>query len=138
MEHKRHEPTGRQSVSARICTLEYHRTCRRILRYKYESSELSAVFAAVKAWDDYFNCYNLYHDADLLIQRLSTLYSPFFIYDKKKPWCDEATAALSKALRDEETSVELWYPVMKCSFECVVASVSLLPVIAYYLHKIEE
>ena len=32
----------------------------------------------------------------------------------------------------------MWYPVLKRSFECVVASASFLPVIAYYLHKIDE
>lgn len=32
----------------------------------------------------------------------------------------------------------MWYPALKRSFEYVVASTSFLPVIAYYLHKIEE
>ena len=108
------------------------------LRGKYDSGEPSAMFAAVKTWDEYLNCYNLNHGADLLIQRLSTLYRPFFLYDKLKPWREEAAAALSNALRDEETAVELWYPVAKRPFECVAVSSSLLPIIAYYLHKIEE
>ncbi|WP_313529381.1 hypothetical protein [Anaerotignum sp.] len=34
--------------------------------------------------------------------------------------------------------MELWYPVLKRSFECVVDSVSSLSLIAYYLHKIDE
>lgn len=109
------------------------------LRGKYESGEPSALFAAVKTWDEYLNCYNLNHGADLLIRRLSVLYRPFFLYDdNNRPWQEEATAALSKVLRDEEAAVELWYPVLKRSFECVVASASFLPVIAYYLHKIDE
>ncbi len=74
----------------------------------------------------------------MLIQRLSTLYRPFFLYGDKRPWQEETAAALSKVLRDEESAVELWYPVLKRSFECIVASASFLPVIAYYLHKIEE
>ena len=32
----------------------------------------------------------------------------------------------------------MWYPVLKRSFECVVASASFLPLIAYYLHKTRE
>ena len=109
------------------------------LRGKYESGEPSALLAAVKTWDEYLNCYNLNHGADMLMRRLSALYRPFFLYDdNNRPWQEEATAALSKVLRDEEAAVELWYPVLKRSFECVVASASFLPVIAYYLHKIDE
>lgn len=108
------------------------------LRGKYESGEPSALFAAVKTWDEYLNCYNLNHGADLLMRRLSALYRPFFLYGEYRPWREEAAAALSNALRDEESAVELWYPVAKRPFECVVSPSSLLPVIAYYLHKIEE
>ncbi|MDL2327526.1 hypothetical protein LJC64_02555 [Ruminococcaceae bacterium OttesenSCG-928-A11] len=108
------------------------------LRGKYASGEPSAMFAAIRTWEEYLNCFNLSHGADLLIGRLATLYRPFFLYGDNRPWQEEAAAALSKVLRDEEAAVELWYPVLKRSFECVVASVSFLPVIAYYLHKIEE
>lgn len=108
------------------------------LRGKYESGEPSAVFAALRTWEEYLNCFNLNHGADLLIRRLSSLYRPFFLYGDNRPWQEEAAAALSKVLREEEAAVELWYPVLKRSFECVVASASFLPVIAYYLHKIEE
>lgn len=108
------------------------------LRGKYESGEPSALFAAVKTWDEYLNCFNLNHGADLLISCLSTLYRPFFLYGDNRPWHEEATSALSKVLRDEEAAVELWYPALKRSFECVVASASFLPLIAYYLHKIED
>lgn len=108
------------------------------LRGKYASGEPSALFAAIRTWEEYLNCFNLNHGADLLIQRLSTLYRPFFLYGDNRPWQEEAAAALSNALRDEETAVELWYPVAKRPFECVVISASFLPVIAYYLHKIEE
>jgi endogenous inhibitor of DNA gyrase (YacG/DUF329 family) len=34
--------------------------------------------------------------------------------------------------------VQLWYPVKKRAFECVVASSSFLPIIFYYLNRIEE
>jgi hypothetical protein len=108
------------------------------LRYKYRSGEPSALFAAVKTWDEYLTCFNLNHGADLLISRLSALYRPFFLYGDNRPWQEEVAAALSKVLRDEEAAVELWYPALKRSCECVVASASFLPVIAYYLHKIEE
>lgn len=114
------------------------------LRGKYGSGELadsrcpSAMFAAVKTWEEYLNCFHLNHGADMLIGRLSSLYRPFFLYEHSRPWQEEAAAALSKVLRGEESAVELWYPALKRSFEYVVASASFLPVIAYYLHKIEE
>lgn len=108
------------------------------LRGKYESGEPSAIFAAIRTWDEYLNCFYLNHGADMLIGRLSSLYRPFFLYEHYKPWQEESAAALSKVLRSEEAAVELWYPALKRSFEYVVASASFLPVIAYYLHKIEE
>jgi hypothetical protein len=43
----------------------------------------------------------------MLIHRLSTLYRPFILYGDYRPWQDEAAAALSKALQDEESAVEL-------------------------------
>jgi hypothetical protein len=108
------------------------------LRLKYESGEPSALFAAVKTWDEYLNCFNLNHGADLLTERLSVLYKPFMVYGDYKPWKEEAAAALRAASRDGESSVELWYPVAKRPFETVVVTSSVRPVIAYYLHKIEE
>lgn len=108
------------------------------LRGKYASGEPSALFAAIRTWEEYLNCFHLNHGADMLIRRLSALYRPFFLYGGNRTWQEEATAALSKVLREEEAAVELWYPVLKRSFECVVASASFLPLIAYYLHKIEE
>lgn len=108
------------------------------LRGKYGGANPSAMFAAVKTWEEYLNCFHLNHGADMLIGRLSSLYRPFFLYEHSRPWQEEAAAALSNVLRSEETAVELWYPALKRSFEYVVASASFLPVIAYYLHKIEE
>ena len=96
------------------------------------------MFAAVRTWEDYLNCFNMSHGADALTDRLAMLYKPFAIYAGYKPWQEEAAAALSRALRDNESSVELWYPVAKRPFETVVGTYSLLPVIAYYMHKIEE
>jgi hypothetical protein len=96
------------------------------------------LFAAVKTWDEHLNCFNLNHGADLLTERLSVLYKPFAVYGDFRPWKEEAAAALRAASRDGESSVELWYLVAKRPFECVAISSSFLPVIAYYLHKIEE
>jgi hypothetical protein len=108
------------------------------LAQKYESGEPSAIFAAVKTWDEYLNCFNLNHGAELLTKRLALLYKPFSIYADYKPWREETSEVLSRATLDGESAVELWYPAGKRVLESVVASVSLLPIIAYYLHKIEE
>ncbi|MCL2774934.1 MAG: hypothetical protein FWD71_16535 [Oscillospiraceae bacterium] len=108
------------------------------LNSKYKNSEPSAMFAAIRTWEEYLNCYNINHGADLLIQRLNLLYRPFFLYGEYKPWQEEASVALSQTIHDGESQVELWYPVNKRPFECVVASVSFQPLIFYYLHKVEE
>ena len=108
------------------------------LREKYDSGEPSAMFAAIRAWEDYLNYYNINHGADLLIDRLNLLYRPFFLYSEYKPWQEEAAVSLSQAIHDGESQVELWYPVNKRPFECVVAYSSFQPLIFYYLHKIEE
>ena len=108
------------------------------LRAKYDSGEPSALFAAVRTWEDYLNCFHMNHGADLLTDRLSMLYKPFAIYGGYKPWRDEAADTLRNALRDGESGVELWYPVAKRPFETVVAASSFLPVIFYYLNKVDE
>jgi hypothetical protein len=108
------------------------------LRRKSETGEPSALFAAIRTWEEYLNCFNFNHGADLLTDRLGKLYKPFMIYADYRPWRDESAEALSRATQDGESSVELWYPAGKRVMECVVASVSLLPIIAYYLHKIAE
>jgi hypothetical protein len=122
------------------------------LRGKAETDEPSALFAAARTWDEYLNCFNLNHGADLLIERLAMLYKPFSVYADYRPWQENAAETLSRATLDGESAVELWYlgrigerhakraasPVGKRVLECVVASVSLTPVIAYYLHKVEE
>ena len=105
---------------------------------KYKGGEPSAMFAAIRTWEDYLNCFNMNHGADMLTDRLSMLYKPFAIYGDYRPWREEAAAALSVALRDGESGVELWYPVAKRPFETIVAFSSFLPVIFYYLHKVEE
>jgi hypothetical protein len=108
------------------------------LRRKSEIGEPSALFAAIRTWEEYLNCFNLNHGADLLTDRLAKLYKPFMIYADYRPWRDGTAEALSRATQDGESSVELWYPAGKRVLECVVASSSLLPIIAYYLHKISE
>jgi len=137
------------------------------LQAKYKSSEPSAMFAAILTWEEYVNPLNEKSaTADTFTSRLHMLYKPFRVYDKFKPWQDEATAALSVALQDGESGVELWYighagkqsryqseqlpkgesravkrttgPTIKQPFEVVVASSSFLPIIFYYTHKIKE
>ncbi len=108
------------------------------LNAKYRSGEPSAMFAAIRSWEDYLHCFNMSHGADLLTDRLAMLYKPFAIYGENRPWQSEAATVLSNALRGGESGVELWYPVAKRPFETIVAVSSFLPVIAYYLHKIGE
>jgi hypothetical protein len=108
------------------------------LRRKSETGEPSALFAAIRTWEEYLNCFNLNHGADLLTDRLAKLYKPFLIYADYRPWQDGAADVLSRARQDGEASVELWYPAGKRVLESVAASVSLLPIIAYYLYKVAE
>jgi hypothetical protein len=108
------------------------------LRKKSENGEPSALFVAVRTWDEYLNCFNLNHGADLLTERLAALYRPFALYADYKPWQELAPGAMSAALRDKDTEVSLWYPAKKRSFEVVTAFASLLPVIQYELHKLNE
>ena len=121
------------------------------LKEKYKSGEPSAIFAAVRTWEDYLNYFNMNHGADLLFEKLSMLYKPFAIYGDYRPWRYEAAEILSNALRDGESNVELWYleqpddkpkrkiyPTQKRRFEVIAASSSFLPVIFYYLNKVEE
>jgi hypothetical protein len=108
------------------------------LTRKYESCEPSAMFAAVKTWDEYLNCFNLNHGVDLLTERLAALYRPFALYSENRPWQELAPNAMSAALRDTDTEVALWYPVKKRPFEVVAAFSSLLPVIQYYIFKLNE
>jgi hypothetical protein len=106
------------------------------LRGKGESEEPSALFAAVRTWDEYLNCFNQNHGADLLTERLAALYRPFMLYAEHRPWEELAPDAMSAALRDADSEVALWYPAQKRAFEVVAAYSSLLPVIQYYLHKL--
>jgi hypothetical protein len=89
------------------------------LRGKYDGGEPSALFAAVRTWDEYLNCFNLDHGADLLTERLAMLYKPFSIYADCRPWREEATETLSRATQGGELTVELWYPVGRRVLECV-------------------
>ena len=108
------------------------------LMKKYESGEPSAMFAAIRTWEEYLNCFNLNHGADLLTERLAALYRPFAIYAENRPWQELAPGAMTAALRDTDMEVSLWYPVKKRPFEVVAALSSLLPVIQYYLYKLNE
>jgi len=108
------------------------------LTEKYKSGEPSKMFAAIRTWEEYLNCFNLNHGADLLTERLAALYRPFFLYAENRPWEELAPGALSAALRDTDSEIALWYPVKKRPFEVVVAFSSVLPVIQYYLHKLNE
>ena len=110
----------------------------KFLTEKYSNGEPSAMFAAIRTWEEYLRYFNQNHGADLLNDSLFMLYKPFRVYVKHKPWQEESTAALSVALQDGESAVELWYPIAKRSFETVVTSSSFLPIIFYYTHKINE
>jgi hypothetical protein len=110
----------------------------RFLSQKYKSDEPSVMFAAIRAWEDYLNCYHMDHGADLLTEKLNLLFRPFFLYTDRKTWQEESAVALSRVIHEGESQVELWYPMKKRLFEVVVAVSSLLPVISYYLCKLEE
>ena len=108
------------------------------LQDKYNSGEPSAVFAAVRVWEEYLACFKIDHGADVFNKRMTALYNPFVIYNDDLPWEKEIDNIMSKAIRNEESSVELWYPIVKRPFETVVTGLSLLPLIAYYQNKIRE
>jgi hypothetical protein len=108
------------------------------LSSKSESGEPPAMFAAIRTWEEYLNCFNINHGADILTERLVALYRPFTIYAENRPWQELAPGAMTAALRDTDTEVSLWYPAKKRPFEVVVAFSSLLPVIQYYLYKLNE
>jgi hypothetical protein len=108
------------------------------LQSKYNSGEPSAMFSAIRTWEEYLNLHNKNDGSDTLTSRLAMLYKPFRVYAQYKPWQDEAATALSVALHDGESQVELWYSVAKRPFETVVAVSSFLPIIFYYTHKIAE
>jgi hypothetical protein len=69
------------------------------------------MFAAVKTWDEYLNCLNLNHGANLLTERLASLYRPFTLCAENRSWQELAPVAMSAVLRDTDTDVSLWYPV---------------------------
>ena len=108
------------------------------LAEKYNSGEPSAMFAAIRTWEDYLNFFHQNRGADSLSDRLAMLYKPFKVYENSRPWQKETATVLSTALQSGESQVELWYPVAKRPFETVVAFSSFQPVIFYYKHKIEE
>jgi len=103
------------------------------LKGKMKNGEPSAIFAAIHTWDEYINCYDLNHGADLFIERTSTLYRLFF--RKDKIWEDES---ILNPVHPTDSQVELWYPAAKRPFECVVGFSSFTPLISYYLYKIKE
>ena len=108
------------------------------LKEKYESMEPTTMFAAIRTWETYLNCFNMSHGADILTERLNLLYRPFFIYENHKPWQEGPATTLARTLLENESQVELWYPVKKRPFEVVATASSLLPIISYYLYKLEE
>jgi hypothetical protein len=78
------------------------------LHSKYKSGEPSAMFAAIRTWEEYLNLYNKRQSSDTLTNRLHTMYKPFMVYSEYKPWHKKAAAALSVALRDGDSDGELW------------------------------
>ncbi|MCL2049555.1 MAG: hypothetical protein FWG87_12620 [Defluviitaleaceae bacterium] len=123
------------------------------LAEKYKNGEPSAMFAAIRTWEEYLGCFNLNYGAARLSERLFTLYKPFQVYDTSKPWQAEAPAALSTASHDGESNIELWHieepsgrkklrvassRLAKPRIEVIVACSSFLPIIFYYMNKVEE
>lgn len=108
------------------------------LQQKYESGEPAGMFTAMRTWEEYLNCYNLKHGPQLFLDRMAILCRPFFLYGQYRPCQEEAATALSQTLHAGESTVELWYPVKKRPFECIVAHASFQPMIFYYLNKIAE
>ena len=118
------------------------------LRNKYKNGEPSALFAAVRTWEDYWKCYSAHNGSDIFLNRMAKLYKPFFAFgEQQKIWETTATKALSSALFAAESQVELWYPTITTGttrkrtderIECVVGATTLLPIIFYYLKRIEE
>ena len=68
----------------------------KFLRDKYNSGEPSAMFAAIRTWEDYLNCYHMNHGADILTDRLNLLYRPFFLYADHKPWQEESACVFRR------------------------------------------
>jgi len=124
----------------------------KFLTDKYNSGEPSAIYAAILSWEEYLRFHNQNHGATLLNDSLFMLYKPFRVYKQYKPWHEKATAALSVALQNNETTAELWYlghtseqfgnrtakQANKHPFEVAVISSSFLPLIFYYTQKISE
>jgi len=108
------------------------------LTAKYNGGEPSAMFAAVRTWENYLSCFNMNQATTMLTDTLLMLYKSFEVYSDYMPWQKESAHALANALRDGDSQVELWYPAAKRPFETVVALSSMLPVISYYLYKVEE
>ena len=108
------------------------------LRDKYVSGEPTAIYAAIRTWEDYLHYYNVNHGSAELKNALNLLYRPFYIYDDVNFWDMKSSDVMSEAILDGESQVELWYPMKKRPFECVVSHTSFLPLICYYLYKIEE
>ena len=108
------------------------------LTAKYKSGEPFSVFAAVRTWEDYLSCFNMPLATDTLSKRLHTLYKPFTVYEKYRPWDKEAAYALANDMTDGDLQIELWYPAAKRPFETIAAVSSFMSVISYYTHKIAE
>ena len=110
----------------------------KFLHNKYISGEPSAMFAAIRTWEDYLNCFNMGHGGDVLHGRLQSLYNPFIIYGSHKPWRYGFGEALGYFQSNADASLELWYPVGRRAFEVVVCGTSLLPLVYHYLFKVNE
>ena len=112
------------------------------LRNKYESDEPSAMFAAVKTWEEYWQCFSIANGSDVFLGRVNKLYKPFSVLNQRnRLWETKSTKALSTALFADESQVGLFYPSKKLTAErseCVVTSTSFTPIIFYYLKRIEE
>ena len=108
------------------------------LQERCNSGEPSAIYAAIRTWEDYLTYFNQNRGASMLSDRLFMLYKPFLHYADYRPWQKEAPVTIAGTPNNAESQVELWYPAVKRPFETVVAFTSFQPVIYYYKHKIDE
>lgn len=51
---------------------------------------------------------------------------------------EHVSETFEKRLYRDETDLKIWYPWRECQQECVVAEESLLPLILYYLHRMDD
>ncbi|MDR2532283.1 MAG: hypothetical protein LBC82_05510 [Oscillospiraceae bacterium] len=113
------------------------------LEQKYMSGEPTAMFAAVKTWEIYWQHFKGKDGSEKFLNRVGKLYRPFFGLREHNLnlWQLSSANVMSAVLFTEESQIELWQPLKKRNArrgECVVTSSSFIPIIFYYLERFEE